>query len=252
MNRFIQVIKDGASKASEKAHNMMEMNRVQAQIVAKRKEWKQNVYDIGELVYDAYKKNDLTLAEEGLKEIAKLNLLVEEEMKLLDWKVSELRKQKRCECGEIAPFSANYCSVCGRKLPEPPQMEEEEIDELGMAFLKAKREEQEEAAAAQEAVRYPEHTDYREHDYTYEEEEEDEHVLEPHAEDSQSSASSDQGRLKQGGAADRDHDDLNVTVGGRRITIMKEEEIAGRRCSNCNSTADEEAKWCERCGTPFV
>lgn len=249
MNRFIQKIKDSASKASEKAHNLMEMNRVQAQIAAKRKEWKQNVYDIGELVYDAYKKNDLTLAEEGLKEIAKLNMLVEEDIKMLDWKVSELRRQKRCECGEIAPFTANYCSVCGRKLPEPPQIEEEEIDELGMAFLQAKREEQEEAAAAKEQLRYTVHPTF-EHDYEYDEEEEI--VLKSTAEASKNSTASEQSENKQGGTVNLDREDLNVTVGGRRITIMKEEELSQRRCSNCNSVADDEAKWCERCGTPFV
>lgn len=248
MNRLIQKIKDSASKASEKAHNLVEMNRVQAQIAAKRKEWKQNVYDIGELVYDAYKKNDLTLAEEGLKEIARLNLLVEEDMKLLDWKVSELRKQKRCECGEIAPFAANYCSVCGRKLPEPPQYEEEEIDELGMAFLQAKREEQEEAAAAQEQASYAVHPTH-EHDYEYEEEE---IVVKPNDEASKNSGAYEITEHKQAGTVNLDREDLNVTVGGRRITIMKEEELSQRRCSNCNSVADEEAKWCERCGTPFV
>lgn len=250
MNRFIQKIKDGASKASEKAHSMMEMNRVQAQIAAKRKEWKQNVYDIGELVYDAYKKNDLTLAEEGLKEIAKLNLIVEEDMKVLDWKVNELRSEKRCECGEIAPFTANFCSACGRKLPEPPQCEEEEIDELGMAFLQAKREEQAETAAAQEVELYSVHPDYDEHDFAYDEEEE--HVVNPNTEAVKSSSAPNEQSQHKVGTVNRDHEDLNVTVGGRRITIMKEEELDQNRCPNCNSAADEEAKWCERCGTPFV
>lgn len=215
MNLFIQKIKNSASKVSGKTHKIMEMKRVQARIVEKRREWKQNVYKIGKLVYDAYKKNDLTLAEEGLKEIAQLNLLVEEELKLLDWKVSELHKQKRCECGEVAPFTANFCSVCGRKLPEPPQGIVDKLDELGQTFLKMKQEGLEEAAVACDAELYSTPSEYSEH-----------------------------GSVRDDG--------LNVTVGGRRITIVKEEEFHNRRCLNCNSTAAEHVKWCVRCGKPFM
>lgn len=216
MNCFIQKIKNSASKVSEKAHKMMEMKQIQTQIVEKRREWKQNVYKIGKFVYDAYKKSDLTLAEADLKEIAQLNVRVEEELKLLDWKVSELHEQKRCECGEIAPFTANFCSVCGRKLPEPPQGVVEELDELGQAFLKMRQGGGlEETAAARDAQLYDAQSECFEHEPVHD-------------------------------------DDLNVTVGGRRITIAKEEEFYNRFCSNCNSTAAEHVKWCIRCGNSFM
>lgn len=248
MNRFIQKLKDGASKASEKAHNIMELNRIQAQIAAKRKEWKHHVYEIGEFVYDAYKKNDLTLAEEGLKKIAKLNLLIEEDIMLLEWKVSELRRQKRCECGEIAPFTANFCAVCGHQLPEPPKFEAE--DELGKAFLEAKRaEEQAEAAAAQEATSYSVQPDYAEHDYDLVKEEQVVSQVNLEAAEQGVAAFSDISSYKTGA---EEYDDLNVMLAGRRITIMREEDLTHLCCSNCNKAADESAKWCERCGAPFA
>lgn len=186
MDHFIQKIKNSVSKVSEKTNKIMEVKRIQAQMVEKRKEWKQNVYKIGKLVYAAYKKNDLTLAEEDLKEIAQVSLLIEEELKRLDWKISELQQQKRCECGEIASFTANFCSICGCKLPQPPQDVVDKMDKLGQAFLKMKQEGLEEVAVARDAQLYSapcEHSEHAEHD------------LLPY------------------------DDDLNVTVGGRRIMI---------------------------------
>ncbi|MCM3339166.1 zinc ribbon domain-containing protein [Paenibacillus sp. MER TA 81-3] len=254
MNRLIQKLKEGASKASEKAQNVMEINRIQAQITARRKEIESNIYNIGELVYDAYKKNDLTIAESDIMEIGKANLALEEEIKQLEWKTSELRHEKRCECGEIAPITAKFCSSCGSKLPEPPAPlleEDEEQEELIIqmkkpSFVEVEDDERYEPFYSQEkAYQAPDFDVYEDEPerYTYK----SSHPPQPNAEKPHSAD-----MVKPMYEEAHKKRDLNVTVGGRRLPIGPDGELSIRRCPNCNSYADVEAKWCERCGTPFV
>ncbi|MFD3270605.1 zinc ribbon domain-containing protein [Paenibacillus dendritiformis] len=252
MNRILQKLKEGASKASEKAQNVIEINRLQSQIAARRKEIEQNVYLIGERVYDAYKKKDLTLAEDEIMALGDANLLLEEEIKQLEWKVSELRHEKRCECGEVAPLTSNYCAACGRKLPEAPDDLFDEDEEWGeeeeetRVYTHHPSSVSESAPAAEDDVRWqppqPEEDEESEEEvrYTYHPDRLSSHPKRQKEEFSiPPLESSRTGR------------EMNITVGGRPVT-RKPEEPAVRRCPNCNAAADPEAKWCERCGTPFV
>lgn len=254
MNRLIQKLKEGASKASVKAQNVMEINRIHSQITARRKEIDSNIYNIGELVYDAYKKNDLTIAESGIMEIGKVNLALEEEIKQLEWKMSELRREKRCECGEIAPITAKFCSSCGNRLPEAPASvleEDEEQEELIMqmkepSFAETDEDDGYEPLYSQEkAYQAPDFDVYEDEPerYTYKSPQ----PPQPNAEMPQSAE-----MVRPMYEEAHKKRDLNVTVGGRRLPIGPDGELSIRRCPNCNSYADVDAKWCERCGTPFV
>ncbi|MDU5140919.1 MAG: zinc ribbon domain-containing protein [Paenibacillus dendritiformis] len=254
MNRILQKLREGASKASEKAQNVIEINRLQSQIAARRKEIEQNVYLIGERVYDAYKKKDLTLAEDEVMALGDANLLLEEEIKQLEWKVSELRHEKRCECGEVAPITSNYCASCGRKLPEAPEELFEEDEDWGKeeeetrVYTHQPSSVSESAPMAEDGGRWeppqPEDDEDREAEarYTYHPDR----------------LSSHDGLIRQKEEfsippleSSRSGREMNITVGGRPVA-RKREEPSVRRCPNCNSAAEPEAKWCERCGTPFI
>lgn len=254
MNRILQKLKEGASKASEKAQNVIEINRLQSQIAARRKEIEQNVYLIGERVYDAYKKKDLTIAEDEVMALGDANLLLEEEIKQLEWKISELRHEKRCECGEVAPITSNYCAACGRKLPEAPEElyeEEEEWDEEEeetRVYSHHPSSVSEAASASEDDSRWqppqPEEDDEGDAEvrYTYHPDRHSSHAVPRRQKEEFSIPPHDSSRPGR---------EMNITVGGRPVA-RKPEEPSVRRCPNCNSTAEPEAKWCERCGTPFI
>ncbi|GAC41016.1 zinc ribbon domain-containing protein [Paenibacillus popilliae] len=249
MNRILQKLKEGAAKASEKAKNVIEINRLQSQIAAQRKEIEQNVYLIGEWVYDAYKKKDLTLAEDEIMALGDANLVLEGEIKRLEWKVSELHHEKRCECGEVAPLTSNYCAACGRKLPEDPEelfaedqaWGEEEVETS--VYTQSPSAVSESAPATEDDSQWqtpqPEEGEEREADvrYTYHPDRFSSHLKRQKEEFS--------GPPHESSRSGR------PTVSGRPVA-KKPEEPSVRRCPNCNSAAEPEAKWCERCGTPFI
>lgn len=252
MNRILQKLREGASKASEKAQNVIEINRLQSQIAARRKEIEQNVYLIGERVYDAYKKKDLTLAEDEIMALGDANLLLEEEIKQLEWKVSELRHEKRCECGEVAPLTSNYCAACGRKLPEAPEELFEEDEEWGeedeetRVYTHHPSSVSESAPAVEDDGRWqspqPEEDEESEEDVRY--------TYHPDRLSSQPKRQKEEFSIPPLESS-RSGREMNITVGGRPVA-RKPEEPSVRRCPNCNAAADPEAKWCERCGTPFI
>lgn len=252
MNRILQKLKAGANKASEKAQNVIEINRLQSQIAARRKEIEQNVYLIGERVYDAYKKKDLTQAEDEIMALGDTNLLLEEEIKQLEWKVSELRHEKRCECGEVAPITSKYCAACGRKLPEAPEelfeLDEEwgEEEEETRVYAHRPSSDSESAPAAEDDVRWqplqPEEDEECEEDVRY--------TYHPDRLSSPPTRQKEEFSIPPLESS-RSGREMNITVGGRPVT-RRPEEPSVRRCPNCNSAAEPEAKWCERCGTPFI
>lgn len=221
MNRFLQKVKDGASKASEKAQHVMELNRVQSQIDTRLKEWKDNTYDIGIIAYEAYKGNDFSSLKSKLEELANNNLAIEQEIEQLEWKRCELRNEKRCDCGEVAAWEANYCAKCGAKLPEPPSFKHETA-----------------VAAAQKTVEWDEQElrPYRHNDtHPIVEQEPAEPIY-----------------LNEGVI----QEEVPLTwrfPEKQPLSRSNRQQVETHQiCPQCGAQAELEAKWCERCGTPFV
>ena len=231
MNRFLKKVKDGASKASEKAKHVMELNRVQSQIDARLKEWKDNTYDIGILAFEAYKNDNFSELKGKLEELAINNLAIEQEIDQLEWKRCELRNEKRCECGEVAPWEANYCSKCGAKLPEPPSFKHE----TAVAA----------SASAANAVQQSNRWDVQE--------------LRPYRHnDSHSNVTADQEPAEpiymHEGTSHEDEVPLTWRFPEKQTLSRSNRRQAEmhKTCSQCGAQAELDAKWCERCGTPFV
>lgn len=69
---------------------------------------------MGHAVYDAYKANDLTLAEETVRKFSNDNLAVELQISELEHKMEVIKNEKICECGRKAPMDVNFCPSCGK------------------------------------------------------------------------------------------------------------------------------------------
>ncbi|MCR8845137.1 zinc ribbon domain-containing protein [Paenibacillus sp. SC116] len=267
MNRFLKKVKEGASKASEKAQNVLELNRVQSQIDALRKEWEHNTYEIGRLAFEAYKNQDYASLGIEMDELAQANVILEEEMERLEWKRCALRNEKRCSCGEIAPWSSKFCASCGDRLPDPPVREVEiEVDSMNDAqHYKLENEADHKAEEKENTYITLQQTptsiafdDANERDDEVE-------SLSRYAKAAKDSTSPNQpySPYNQYGQEDEDDADImeikkptpQVNIRGSERYIRQqpvEHDPNSRTCSKCSAAAPLEAKWCERCGAPFI
>lgn len=146
---FLQKIKIGANKATERAQNAMEINKLNTQISNIEKEMGIYYQRMGQIFYDGYCTKDMRDAETEMLELAKTCDLLNEEKTEIRGKIALLKNERLCECGRVVPEEALYCLYCGRKLerrpvvtaqPEPPKTSS--YDEV-------------EAAVTQETMVYP-------------------------------------------------------------------------------------------------
>ncbi|TVX88222.1 hypothetical protein [Paenibacillus agilis] len=271
MNRFLQKVKEGASKASEKAQNVLELNRVQSQVDALRKEWEHNTYEIGRLAFEAYKNKDYASLGMEMDELAQANVMLEEEMDRLEWKRCALRNEKRCSCGEVAPWSSKFCASCGDRLPDPPVREAE--SELGGLSDMEQYKLEDEVDPKAEDTEKPYITLHQTptssgFDNTNTNDRDDEvESLSRYAKSAKDnpSPSHPYSPYDQYGQEDEDEDDADmmeikkpapqVNIRGSERYIRQqpvEHDLNSRTCSKCSASAPLEAKWCERCGAPFI
>ncbi|WP_127587709.1 zinc ribbon domain-containing protein [Paenibacillus koleovorans] len=118
---FFQKVKESASKAADKAQQAVEVQRVHSQISSVAKEIDKCKMLIGELVYSAYSKGDLSLAEAEIisnsKQIAQYESTIQE----LELRIKEIKNQKDCpSCKTVIAFDAKFCSGCGHQFTAPP------------------------------------------------------------------------------------------------------------------------------------
>ncbi|WP_157283067.1 zinc ribbon domain-containing protein [Paenibacillus assamensis] len=270
MNRFLQKVKEGASKASEKAQNVLELNRVQSQIDVLRKEWEHNTYEIGRLAFEAYKNQDYASLGVEMDELAQANVILEEEMERLEWKRCALRNEKRCSCGEIAPWSSKYCASCGDRLPDPPvrEVESELGDSSEMQPYKLEDEANPKVEDKEKTYitlhQTPTSTTLNHTDELDERSGHDEQLSRYAASTKESSAPiHPYSPYDQYGQEDEDDADRmeikkpapQVNIRGSERYIRQqpvEHDASSRTCSKCAAAAPPEAKWCERCGAPFI
>lgn len=128
---FLDRIKSGANKASERAQSVMEVNKLNSQI--SNIEHEMNIYyqRMGQVFYEGYRAKDMSQAEKEMIELAKTCDLLAEERDEVRGRIAELRNERLCECGKVVPQEAVFCPFCGNKLkphvtrePERPQKEE--------------------------------------------------------------------------------------------------------------------------------
>jgi hypothetical protein len=132
MNLF-QKLKDGANKASDYAQQTIKTNKISTQIAGIKREIARNNTQIGHAVYEAYKANDLTMAEEVVRLFSDNNLALEVEIAELEHEIGVIKNEKMCECGKKVSVDARFCPSCGKRFPYEPEVEsapEEEVEDV--------------------------------------------------------------------------------------------------------------------------
>lgn len=92
---FFDKLKEGASKAADKAKETVEITRLNTQISSKRKEIEKNYLEMGKAVYQAYAANNSNQAEPAMENgcTAITNLL--QEIIQLEQKIREVKNENQ-------------------------------------------------------------------------------------------------------------------------------------------------------------
>jgi Zn finger protein HypA/HybF involved in hydrogenase expression len=111
---FMDKIKNSVSKTADKAQQLVEINRLNSQISSARKEIERIYNQIGQSVYEAFSKDDLSLAEQDIvkfsQEIVKLTVSISD----LEKKIRDTRNEKDCpKCQTVSPLDTKFCPKCG-------------------------------------------------------------------------------------------------------------------------------------------
>jgi ribosomal protein L40E len=129
MNLF-QKLKEGANKATDYAQQTMKITKINTQISGLKKEIERNNTLIGYAVYEAYKVNDLTQAEEAVRKLSNDNMALENEISELEHAIEVIKNEKMCDCGRKASIDARFCASCGKQFPFEPEVEAVEEEEV--------------------------------------------------------------------------------------------------------------------------
>jgi len=114
LNSIKDVISETAKSAVKKSNKIVETTKIKLAISDAEADIARNMKDIGELIYDAYKKE--TEPSETLKE--KCELIDEKYQNIEDLrsKLCELKEIKICpSCKKETEPEAVFCSQCGEK-----------------------------------------------------------------------------------------------------------------------------------------
>lgn len=127
---FLDKIKQGATKATEKAQQTVEITRINQQINGKKREIENKYTKIGEFVFEAYQNGDLSRAELPIHNISNEIKEILKEIDALEQRVQVLRNEKQCVCGKIVAYDTRFCPSCGHQFelePVKPEPIEPEI-----------------------------------------------------------------------------------------------------------------------------
>lgn len=115
---FFDKLKEGASKAADKAKDSVEVVRINSQIAAKRKEIEKCYMQIGEVVFRAYVANELTSIDQSIVSTSDMILSLQRDIVELEEKIKIIREEKDCVCGKLVPLESRFCPSCGHKFEE--------------------------------------------------------------------------------------------------------------------------------------
>ncbi|WNS41745.1 zinc ribbon domain-containing protein [Paenibacillus sp. MMS20-IR301] len=113
---FLQRIKDGASRVSEKAQSSVEVSKLNGQIADIEHEMQIEFLKMGKLFYEGFRTRDMSVAEGQMIELARGCSRLQEQIEGVRGRIAELKNERLCACGQIVALDANFCPHCGRKL----------------------------------------------------------------------------------------------------------------------------------------
>jgi rRNA maturation endonuclease Nob1 len=118
---FLDKLKEGATKAADKAKETVEVTRLNTQISGKKRDIERGYAKIGETVFQAYADGDLSAAEPEIQTLSQDIIGWQKEIAALEQKIKEVKNEKDCVCGKVVPLDAKFCQGCGHKFEEPVQ-----------------------------------------------------------------------------------------------------------------------------------
>jgi rRNA maturation endonuclease Nob1 len=118
---FLDKLKEGATKAADKAKETVEVTRLNTQISGKKRDIERSYAKIGETVFQAYADGDLSAAEPEIQTLSQDIIGWQKEIAALEQKIKEVKNEKDCVCGKVVPLDAKFCQGCGHKFEEPVQ-----------------------------------------------------------------------------------------------------------------------------------
>ncbi|MEF2966212.1 zinc ribbon domain-containing protein [Paenibacillus sp. M1] len=122
---FLQRIKDGAGKVTDRAQNAVEIGRLNTQISNIEREMGLYFQRMGEIFYEGYSRKDMSDAEKEMIELAKTCDLLAEERDEIRAKIAEMKNERLCgACGRSVAEDAMFCQYCGHKLNKVKPAEE--------------------------------------------------------------------------------------------------------------------------------
>lgn len=126
--KWLDLLKEGASRAADKAQRTVEITRTAANIAGKRKQIRSLQGGMGAAVYGAYKEGDFTSAAPEVIRISALIEALEREIGTLELELQRLNKEKTCTCGKVVPYGARFCPDCGKRFETAPEMIDEAVE----------------------------------------------------------------------------------------------------------------------------
>lgn len=117
---FLQKIKNGAGKVTDRAQNAVEIGRLNTQITNIEREMDLYYQKLGEVFYEGYRLKNMSKAETEMIELAKTCDLLLEERNELRTQIAELKNERLCyQCNKAVAEDAMFCQYCGEKLLKP-------------------------------------------------------------------------------------------------------------------------------------
>lgn len=129
--KWLDLLREGASRAADKAQRTVEATRTTAQIAGKRKQIRSLLEQIGASAYEAHRSGDFTAAGPEVARLSARIEAVEREIGNLELELQRLNKEKTCDCGTIVPYHARYCPDCGKPFATAPETIRTALDVQG-------------------------------------------------------------------------------------------------------------------------
>ncbi|MHA0857101.1 zinc ribbon domain-containing protein [Paenibacillus sp. CMAA1364] len=119
-------IKSGANRVTQKAQNMVEVNKIKSHITEIERALDIYFLQMGKVFYSGYQTDDMSVAEVEIVRLSKECDTLTEEIELHRQRIAELQNERMCPCGHMVELNVNYCPHCGTKLSESEAMDKQE------------------------------------------------------------------------------------------------------------------------------
>lgn len=124
---FFDKLKEGASKAADKAKDTVEITRLGTQISSKRKEIEKCFNQMGEAVFQAYVAKDLSSAEAEIERCSNNVIVLQQEIAVLEHRIKVVKNEKDCTCGNVVALDSKFCPKCGHHFEIEEEAEPEAL-----------------------------------------------------------------------------------------------------------------------------